>query len=219
MMFRTGSLEVTSEIRSVPLGEKRKKGRPKKIQHCLSRSPPVLVRATEEDVGPEVDEEPFSPPVSGRASEDDAGLVVDEEPVSEEVSLQEDEVIDLGVKTRKRKHQGLGSSKPPKKKPRLPVPITTQVPTSNVVTKPSRKRKPATGSTTSGTSSTSAGATSAAAAAVSDKPVPRRCKKRLGSCNHEIVFDDHYDRIEWNLYADKVRSAKSCTAIDPDYMA
>ena len=65
---------VTSEIHSVPLGEKRKKGRPKKIQHCLSKSPPVSVRATEEDIGPEVDEEPFSPTVSSKASEEDVDL-------------------------------------------------------------------------------------------------------------------------------------------------
>jgi hypothetical protein len=44
----------------------------------------------------------------------------------------EDEVVDLGLKTRKRKHQGLGISKPPKKKPRLPVPIVQpSVPTSS----------------------------------------------------------------------------------------
>ena len=142
MMLRTGALEVSSEIRSVPLEEKRKKGGPKKIQHCLSQSPPVSVRATEEDIGPEVDEEPFSPTVSSKASEEDVGLVVDEEPVSEDICHQEEEaVIDLGVKTRKRKHQGLGVSKPPKKKPRLPVPITSQVPTSiGVLSKPSRKK-------------------------------------------------------------------------------
>ena len=57
------------------------------------------------DGGPQVDEEPFSPTVSSRAFEEDVGLGVDEEAVSEDVSHQEEEaVIDLIVKTPKRKH-------------------------------------------------------------------------------------------------------------------
>ena len=39
MSYRQGLLEVTPEVRSVPLGVKRKRGRPKKVGHCLSRSP------------------------------------------------------------------------------------------------------------------------------------------------------------------------------------
>ena len=41
MAYLHGKLEVTSEVRSVPLGQKRKRGRPKKMPHCLTRSPPV----------------------------------------------------------------------------------------------------------------------------------------------------------------------------------
>ena len=39
MSYRQGFLEVTPEVRSVPLGVKRKRGRPKKVGHCLNRSP------------------------------------------------------------------------------------------------------------------------------------------------------------------------------------
>jgi hypothetical protein len=136
MMFKTGSLDVTSEIRSVPLGEKRKKGRPKKIQHCLSRSPPVPNRAVTDtltEVNDNMDE------VSADVVDYPEGEIVRQEVTDDgnmdeisadvvdysegEIVSQEEEVIDLGVKSRKRKHPGLGASKPPKKKPRLPVPI------------------------------------------------------------------------------------------------
>ena len=40
MSYLQGKLEATSEVRSVPLGQKRKRGRPKKLPgNCLSRSP------------------------------------------------------------------------------------------------------------------------------------------------------------------------------------
>lgn len=40
MAYLQGKLEVTSEVRSVPLGQKRKRGRPKKLpSNCLTRSP------------------------------------------------------------------------------------------------------------------------------------------------------------------------------------
>ena len=41
LYYLQGKLEVTSEVRSVPLGQKRKRGRPKKFPNCLTRSPPV----------------------------------------------------------------------------------------------------------------------------------------------------------------------------------
>ena len=41
MAYIKGNVEVTSEVRSVPLGQKRKRGRPKKLPNCLTRSPPV----------------------------------------------------------------------------------------------------------------------------------------------------------------------------------
>ena len=52
-----------------------------------------------------------------------------------------------------------------------------------------------------------------------NKPIPRKCKKKIGTCSHEVVFGQHYDKKEWKLYAEKVRCAKSGTVIDPDYVA
>ena len=40
LMYRTGKLEVTSDVRSKPLEKKRKRGRPGKLPLCLTRSPP-----------------------------------------------------------------------------------------------------------------------------------------------------------------------------------
>ena len=52
---RQGLLEVSSQVRSVPIGQKRKRGRPKKLPTCLERSPPSV---------PEVHQVAPSSPVS-----------------------------------------------------------------------------------------------------------------------------------------------------------
>ena len=39
LMYKTNNLEVTSEVRSKPLGQKRKRGRPKQLPACLTKSP------------------------------------------------------------------------------------------------------------------------------------------------------------------------------------
>ena len=44
------------------------------------------------------------------------------------------------------------------------------------------------------------------------------CKKKSGSCTHEVVFGEHYNKAAWNKYADHVKSAKSTTVIDEDYI-
>ena len=49
-------------------------------------------------------------------------------------------------------------------------------------------------------------------------PPTINCKKRKGSCNHEVVFSKHYDRSLWTKYADQVRSKKSSVDIDPNYV-
>ena len=38
LMYKCGTLEITSDVRSKPLGQKRRRGRPKKMPHCLSHS-------------------------------------------------------------------------------------------------------------------------------------------------------------------------------------
>ena len=42
MCYMEGIMEVTSQERAVPLGQKRKRGRPKNLGNCLMKSPPVL---------------------------------------------------------------------------------------------------------------------------------------------------------------------------------
>ena len=39
MKYKTGKLEITSDVRSKPLGEKLKRGRPAQLPLCLRRSP------------------------------------------------------------------------------------------------------------------------------------------------------------------------------------
>ena len=42
LMYKTGDLTVTEDVRSKPLGQKRRRGRPKKLPHCLVNSPPPM---------------------------------------------------------------------------------------------------------------------------------------------------------------------------------
>ena len=51
MLYKSGHLEVDPYVRSVPLGEKRKRGRPKKITNCLVRSPIKIPSPPEPEVG------------------------------------------------------------------------------------------------------------------------------------------------------------------------
>ena len=92
MHYKTGSLEATPDVRSVPLGAKRRKGRPKKIPNCLVKSP-ISVQHHEDTVD-ETDEEA-----------DDEETVVGDAPT--------DLVVDVGLRTRKRKKPG---QNPPKKR-------------------------------------------------------------------------------------------------------
>ena len=39
MLYKTGTLEITSDVHSKPLGQKRRRGRPKKIPHSLKKEP------------------------------------------------------------------------------------------------------------------------------------------------------------------------------------
>ena len=55
MLFKAGVLEDSPDVRSVPLGAKRRRGRPKRLPNCLAMSP---VSAQEVEVEEEVIENP-----------------------------------------------------------------------------------------------------------------------------------------------------------------
>ena len=60
MSYMEGILEVTSQVRAVPLGQKRKRGRPKGLGNCMLKSPP-LTRAPP-SVDSLADSQPTPPP-------------------------------------------------------------------------------------------------------------------------------------------------------------
>ena len=65
MSYMEGILEVTSQVRAVPLGQKRKRGRPKALGNCLLKSPP-LTRAPLCDDSQSADTQPSpASPVPG----------------------------------------------------------------------------------------------------------------------------------------------------------
>ena len=55
LLYKTELLEVSSEVRSKPLGQKRKRGRPKKLPACLTKSPqPQIPNSTYHSPSPNV---------------------------------------------------------------------------------------------------------------------------------------------------------------------
>lgn len=190
-----GILEVTSDVRSVPLGAKRKRGRPKKMPNCLVKSP-ISVRSA-----PVLGEDNPPPLV------DDDDVDVDDDDIPEEVvpavrkttrkrkrceaedqplepDVQQSPVLSLLSQTQPLK-PGLGCSKPPKKIRSGPKPTSSTLPEPE----PSQTKR----------------------------PQVLKCKKKKGSCNHEVVFDQHYDKKSWKMYADHVRGQTSSVQIDPNY--
>ena len=179
----TGKLEATSDVRSVPLGQKRRKGRPKKLPNCLQKSP-TRSQAVQETVT--LDEhvligsvgDSLVPVLDDHVPDDPVGdvLVPDHVPGVQK-RRKRCPVSDSPIGTLAKQAQpGLGQSKPPKKKPR-----TQEVGTQ--------------------------------------KPPVLNCKKRKGSCNHEVIFGtEHYNKILWDKYAATVKAKKSIVEIDPDYV-
>jgi hypothetical protein len=169
MHYKSEKLEATPDVRSVPLGEKRRKGRPKKIPNCLVKSP-IRVPMSSNDVGLEEFEVPSVEP--------------------------DDDLIDVGLRATSRKRKrveqqspvhalmsqmlkpGLGRSKPPKKRVRMNVNSSAEV------------SKPSNASTVEKVSD-----------APNDdkvsKPDPVKCKKKTGSCSHEVVFGEHFSKVAW----------------------
>ena len=175
-------------MRSVPLGQKRKRGRPKQIPNCLVKSPirvpPVLNNDALEDDLRDLEDPPSSstaaPPVKKTSRK---------RKVQEPEADDENVVGALLSQSQSVLKPGLGVSKPPKKK-----------------VKSSRNQEPMNQEPSTQANST-------------QRPLPLTCKKKAGSCNHEIVFGNHYSKVVWAKYLEDVRAKKSTTVIDPDYVS
>ena len=96
MLYRDGIIEPTSDVRAVPLGGKRRKGRPKKLpSNCLAKSPVQPV-----DVALNIDEGDVPMNVEDDDSAGNENTAVVESPV---------QILQRQLRS------GLGASKPPKK--------------------------------------------------------------------------------------------------------
>ena len=207
-------MDVTPEVRSIPLGEKRKKGRPKKLPNCLVRSPirgpvaevelhdvevAVSAHTAPIDVGTKRTTRKRQLSNCDGGSNKRAHVEVDggvDPPINEHSPVQ---VVQLLQSQSRIAKPGLGNSKPPRKQ--------------------SRKATSSTSSTALSSSSTSSNTLSSALTPDVSKPIPVVCKKKKGICTHEVVFGQHYNLSAWTKYANSIRSKKSSIDIDPDYMA
>ena len=219
----TGALEASSDVRSIPLGAKRKRGRPKKLPNCLAKSP---VREAPPCVELPGAEETLhlgelgvieTPGVGGPAAGDDTSVDAPvrktsrkrqqpEDPTNNDQlsdEVQQSPVIALLGQSRILK-PGLGASKPPKKNKRLQGTPTAPI--------------PAVQSSSGVQSSSSVQSSSAPSPSNSELPPAVKCKKRLNTCNHHVVFGVHYNNELWKKYADSVHLKKSCVQNDPNYI-
>ena len=197
MAFRQGYLEVTPEIRSVPLGAKRKKGRPKKVGHCMARSPP-----------------PQSP-LHGSADADETLLLLPRVHVAAEVVP--DHVPPVRVSTRKRKRPEPDQAELDVEPDQAELDVVEQSPVGALLgqvhtfqaglgaPKPPKKLKRLQGLK--------------GAEASPKRPPAVTCKNAKNTCKHVVVFGQHYNEALWTEYADHVKSKRSTVAIDPTYVA
>ena len=113
MLYKEGRLELTSDIRAVPLGQKRRKGRPKKLPHCLSSSP-TPPSQKDSSVMETEDVEPVEAPLQKTSRKKRKAVLIDPEPVEEPVQSP----VHV-LHSQSRAQAGLGCHKPPKKRLRL----------------------------------------------------------------------------------------------------
>ena len=202
MAYRQGYLKVTPEVRSIPLGAKRKRGRPKKVGHCLQRSP-VLEAPVDQSLNPlpipdfSLFEEPVDVQVGPCKSSD---VAISDDSVGPPVRMkrkrgQDKEQmskspIDVLLCQAQMLKPGLGAPKPPKKKKRLQgsnEPITQG--NNEPITEPTSPKL----------------------------PPAITCKKGKNKCSHQIVFGKHYDKSLWAKYAEHINAKESSVVIDPSY--
>ena len=199
MAFRQGYLEVTPEVRSVPLGAKRKRGRPKKQGHCLEKSPPP----------PPPPQTCGLEPLQGEPgpAQDQPWLVLADTDCEEEVSIVSN-TNKKRIRHEEKEHDDdeedqsvvgalLGQarsvySKPPKKAARQ---ARSKAGGSKEDTENPQSLQPAS----------------------PKRPPSITCKKSKKTCPHEIVFGKHYNKALWSKYAEHVKTKKSTVEIDPNY--
>ena len=205
MAYRQGYLEVTDDVRSVPLGVKRKRGRPKKLGPCLAKSP---ARGSQTVDAPTDDQAAVAPTDDVQAivalTDDDLGTTSSEMPrrVENADDEESDNLLEIAppvrVSTRKRRRIEDES-------------VCTDLSPVDILVKQSGGLKPGLGS--------SKPTKKAKKQHISSPIRPRAiaCVKSKNACNHEVVFGKHYDKSRWIKYADHVKSKKSSVVIDPDY--
>ena len=195
MQYKEGHFEPTSDVRAVPLGAKRRKGRPKKLPNCLapspvqSRNPQVIF---ETNAGRETSAviEPVAPLKKTTRKKRKAPA----EEMEELNDVDQSPVVAL----HRQIHAGLGASKPPKKRCKTIPNVTNHEQLASKTNEPSVSK-----------SSTSK----------VQKPKPVLCKKKKDSCKHIVAFGDHYNENAWNKYSSYVKSLSCITEVDPDYIS
>ena len=201
LQYKKGTLEVTSEVRSIPINQKRKRGRPKKLPYCLTRSPSAADPSSSNQV-PDLPEQDHGDdlPADALQAEPPLRKTTKKRKRLQEASPEPQTPVAALLSQAKAVKPGLGASQPPKKKAR------SEAVAKDNQSKPQPKNQPKK-------------TAHKPSADRPSKPKSVNCKKKVGSCRHEIVFAEHYDRKEWNVYADYVRVQKSSVEIDPEYLA
>ena len=208
MLYKSEYLTVESDVRSVPLGEKRKRGRPKKLNNCLVRSP---VRNVDQESVTEilVDESevlevPATASPAKKFKKRRRATANDDDDIHDPPSPLPLSPVGVFVAQKRAQKPGIVASKPPKKIPRMSA--SASAPSQPGPSAPSK-------------TGPSAPSQPGATAATSRLPPAITCKKRKNTCNHEVAFGKHYDKKLWLEYAKSVNSKTSTTQIDPTYNA
>ena len=231
MAYRQGYMQVTPEVRSVPLGAKRKRGRPKKVGHCMTRSPPPPVQSplTLSDV---VGEYSLSPqllfcvenvppmrtttrkrkrPNHDQGDQDGGIQPLVDTLLDQAHGLQAGLGDQDGVQPLQPLHD-LGDNEggvQPLVDNRLDQARGLQAGLG--APKPPKKSRRHQGQQKSKSSSLPE--------ASPKRPPAVVCKKAKNSCSHEVVFGKHYAKTLWLEYAEHVKAKTSTTVIDPNYVA
>ena len=169
MLYKSEYLKVESDARSVPLGEKRKRGRPKKAINCLVRSP--VRNVIQESVTEILEDESDVVTVSATASpankskkrkRDDAN---NDDEIDHPPSPLPLSPVSVFVAQKRAKKPGIVASKPPKKIPRMTA--SASVTSQHCTSTPSQPGP---------------------SAPTSRLPPAITCKKSKKMCNHEVAL-------------------------------